>query len=126
MSQPDPDESISLERRRSSRTEPDGPARLIHECRVRVLNCSAAGCLLETTRPAAVHSVATLHVSFGGRMFEDVVEVVRSAPVADNREIHHVAARFLSVAPPYAGSLRYLLRTEVSELAGWLEPRVEE
>jgi hypothetical protein len=93
---------------------------------VRVLNCSAAGCLLETTRPVAVNSVAMLHVSFGDKIFDDTVEVVRCVAISDGGDIHHVAAKFLSVAPPYAGSLRYLMRKEIGELAGWLNLRVEE
>jgi hypothetical protein len=116
---------MRIERRRAPRPASDASARLIQECRVRVLNCSAAGCLLETTRPAAVRSVAMLHVSFGGRIFEDAVEVVRCGAISEGLRIHHVAARFLSIAPPYAGSLRYLIRTEISELTGWLDRRVE-
>jgi hypothetical protein len=125
MLTPDTEPSMRIERRRSPRASSDAPGRLIYECRVRVLNCSVAGCLLETTRPAAVNSVAMLHVSFGGKIFEDAVEVVRCGVISVGANIHHIAARFLSVAPPYAGSLRYLMRTEISELAGWLDRRVE-
>ena len=110
----------------SSRATRNEPARLIHDNRARVLNCSADGCLLETTRPVAVNSMATLYVSFGGKMFEDVVQAVRCVALSDGSNVHHVAARFLSVAPPYAGSLQYVMRKEVSELAGWLDARVEE
>jgi hypothetical protein len=110
----------------SSRAAGDEPARLIHDHRVRVLNCSATGCLLETTRAVVVNTVAALQVSFGGRLFDDLVHVVRCELITDGGNIHHVAARFLSVTPPYAGSLRYVMRKETSDLAGWLNDRLEE
>ena len=104
----------------------DQPARLIHDHRVRVLNCSATGCLLETTHRVPVNTAATLQVRLGGRTFEDVVQVVRCQAIPAGGNLHHVATRFLSVAPLVAGSLRYLLRHQISELAGWLiEPRIK-
>jgi hypothetical protein len=104
----------------------DEPARLIHDHRVRVLNCSATGCLLETQRPLPVNTVATLQVLLGGRPLEDVVQIVRCQAIPEGGNVHHVATRFLSVAPLVAGSLRYLLRHQISELAGWLsEPKIK-
>jgi hypothetical protein len=110
----------------SRRGPQDEPARLIHDNRARVLNCSADGCLLETRRAVPMNSVVTLHVSFGGKMFEDVVQAVRCVALSDGSNLHHVAARFLSVAPPYAGSLQYVIRKQTSALTGWLDDRVEE
>jgi hypothetical protein len=98
----------------------DEPARLIHDHRVRVLNCSVSGCLLETTRPLPVNTVATLQVLLGGRTFEDIVQVVRCQAIPAGGTVHHVATRFLSVVPLVAGSLRYVLHHQTSELAGWL------
>jgi len=37
--------------------------------------------------------------------------------------IYHVGARFLSMTPPYAGTLRYTMRCDVGGLAGWLDMR---
>ena len=45
--------------------------------RVRVLNCSAAGCLLETNGPIAIGTVGKLRVSFAGTEFDDPIQVVR-------------------------------------------------
>jgi hypothetical protein len=102
----------------------DEPARLIHDHRVRVLNCSATGCLLETQRPLPLNTVATLQVLLGGRPLEDVVQIVRCQAIPEGGNVHHVGTRFLSVAPLSAGSLRYLLRHQISALAGWLsEPQ---
>ena len=103
------------------RARQDEPARLISNSHVRVLNCSADGCLLETTLPLAVNTVATLQVSFGGRLFEDVLQIVRCEPLGNDSALHHVAARFLALAAPYAGSLRYMMRKRDNQLAGgWL------
>jgi hypothetical protein len=104
----------------------DQPARLIRNDAVRVLNCSAAGCLLEATHRAVVNSVAVLHVSFGDKMFDDLVQVVRCVAISDGGNFYHIAIRFLSVAPPYASTLRHRIRTEIRELGGWLDLRVED
>jgi hypothetical protein len=75
---------------------------------------------METTRPIPPNSVARLNVSFGGKLFEDMVHVVRCDVIAGYGDVHRVAARFLSVGPPSAGSLRYAMRQEISDLAAWL------
>jgi hypothetical protein len=103
----------------------DQQARLIRNNRVRVLNCGGAGCLLETGHPVAVNTVAGLQVWFGARMFEDVVRVVRCESIVASSNIYRVAVEFLSVTPAYAGSLRYLLRGEISQLEGLLDARMQ-
>ena len=107
-------------RKPSTRAPQDVPARLIHNTRVRVLNCNATGCLLEAASPAAIDSVAMLQVTIADRIFEDAVQVVRCVLISDRDGPYHIATRFLSIAPPYAGSLGRILRIE-SDLAGWLE-----
>lgn len=98
------------------------PAVLMKDVRVRVLNCSAAGCLVETAKPIPVGTVATLRITLSEREFADTVRVVRCQAI-QGAVVYHVAAEFLSTAPPYAGSLRYLMRREWSELAGSLIPK---
>ena len=93
---------------------------LSKEVRVRVLNCSASGCLLESNAPIPVGAVARLRVSFGGREFDDAVRVVRCQSIAGAGSIYHVGTHFLSTTPPYAGTLRHLMRRELSRLIGWL------
>jgi len=100
------------------------PARLTRNHRVRVVNGGGTGCLLETTHPMAVNAVAGLQVWFRGRMFEDVVRVVRCESMVRSSHVYRVAVEFLSVTPAYAGSLRYLLRSDISDLAGWLDSGV--
>lgn len=41
-------------------------AALVHEIGVRVLNCSADGCLLETNKPLKAGTVAALQISSAG------------------------------------------------------------
>lgn len=98
-------------------------ATLTQHIRVRVLNCSAEGCLLETTAPVKLGTVGSLSVSFGGNQFEDQIQVVRCEHMKSTEMVHHVGARFLSTTPPYAGTLRYTMRCDVGGLAGWFDTR---
>jgi hypothetical protein len=115
-----------MDNRLKSKRPENQPARLIRNDAVRMLNCSAAGCLLEATRLAVVNSVAVLHVSFGDKMFDDLVQVVRCVPISNGGNFYHIAIRFLSVAPPYASTLRHQIHTEISALGGWLDLRVDD
>lgn len=96
-------------------------ATLTSHLRVRVLNCSAEGCLLEASAPVAVGTVGNLRISLDGREFDDVIQVLRCAQLQGPASVHHVGARFLSTTPPYAGTLRYTMRCDVGGLAGWLD-----
>jgi hypothetical protein len=104
----------------------EGLATLTRHIRVRVLNCSAEGCLLETTAPLLVGTVGTLSVSFGGNQFDDQIQIVRCEHMKSTDVVHHVGVRFLSTTPPYAGTLRYTMRCDVGGLAGWLDMRSEQ
>jgi PilZ domain len=101
-------------------------ASLAKEIRVRVLNCSGNGCLLESDAAIPVGTVARLRIAFGGQEFDDTVRVVRCQALVGAGSIYHVGTQFLSTTPPYAGTLRHLMRRELNRLAGWLrakEPR---
>lgn len=99
-------------------------ATLTRHLRVRVLNCSAEGCLVEMTVALAVGTVGTLRLSFGGQHFDDTIQVVRCEALKGT-DLHHVGARFLSATPPYAGTLRHTIRCDFAGLAGWLDTRGE-
>lgn len=99
----------------------EGLATLTSHLRVRVLNCSAEGCLLESSAPVAIGTVGSLRVSLDGREFDDVIQVLRCAQLQGPASVHHVGAKFLSTTPPYAGTLRYTMRCDVGGLAGWLD-----
>ena len=109
-----------LEETRQSR---EGLATLTRHIRVRVLNCSAEGCLLETTAPLLEGTMGLLRVLFAGKEFDDQIQVVRCDHMNSTHAIYHVGARFLSMTPPYAGTLRYTMRCDVGGLAGWLDMR---
>jgi hypothetical protein len=96
-------------------------ATLARHLRVRVLNCSAAGCLLETTAPVPVGASGNLRVSFEGRDFNDTIQIVRCEHIKGTDSVHHVGTKFISTSPPYVGSLRYTMRHGVTELAAWLD-----
>jgi hypothetical protein len=102
----------------------DRLATLTRHVRVRVLNCSAEGCLLEATAHLAIGTVGNLRVSFGEREFDDVIQIVRCDRL-EGASVHHVGAKFLSTTPPYAGTLRYTIRCDIGRLAGWLETENE-
>jgi PilZ domain len=93
---------------------------LVDEIRVRVINCSATGCLLESGKRIAEGAIATLQLSIGRRTFSEVAEVVRCQAVDRRNGLYHVGARFLSTTAPHPGSLRHAMRREGSELARWL------
>jgi hypothetical protein len=93
---------------------------LTSELHVRVLNGSAAGCLVESTRPLSVGLEAGLRVSILGCEYDDDVRVMRCQPIVGAPGIYHIAVQFLSTTPPYAGSLRYAIYRELGQFAGWL------
>jgi hypothetical protein len=67
-----------------------------------------------------VDTVATLQVSFGGTLFDDLVHVTRCQPITDGGRFYYVAAKFVSVSPPYTNTLRYVMRRDTTDLAGRL------
>jgi hypothetical protein len=85
------------------------------EINVRVLNCGSTGCLVESSRPLAVASVATLRLRFAGGGFEDIVQIVRCQDITGTG-VYHVGAEFLTTAPPSVHSLRYLIRRESGQI----------
>jgi hypothetical protein len=78
-------------------------------CRMRVLNCSASGCLIETDRRFDVGAVASIRVVIDGCELADEVQIVRCQPIAGAGSVYHVGARFLWTRPPGTTSLRTAL-----------------
>jgi hypothetical protein len=88
---------------------------------IRVLNCSAGGCLLESDVPVKVGTVGILRISVGARTFCDTVEVTRCQAIAGGRGTHHVGARLLPTpGANRQGSLRHVTSLDRATLAGWL------
>lgn len=95
-------------------------AALTTDVKVRVLNVSAAGCLLEANRPLEIGSAATLRINFSGGDFEDVVQIVRCQEITGAGAVYHVGTAFLTTTPPSVESLRYLIRRESGRSTGWI------
>jgi hypothetical protein len=110
-----------MNRRSDASTDVRELGALVEDIHVRMVNCSATGCLLETDKRLAEGTVATLHLSLVGRTFSDLVSVVRCEPVDGRTGLYHVGAHFLQTAPADAGSLRNVMRCEPGELAAWLD-----
>ena len=94
-------------------------ATLATDIRVRVLNVSAAGCLLETNRELEIGTVATLRLTFAGGDFEDTVQVVRCQEIK-GAAVYQVGTTFLTTAAPSIESLRYLIRREAGRSSGYM------
>src|SRR5262245_54110891 len=90
------------------------------ELRGRVVNASATGRLVESSRALLVGTVAGLRVNLLGREYDDQVQVTRCQSIAGAGNIFHIAMEFLSTTPPYAGSLRYAFHRQLGQFRGWL------
>ena len=98
-------------------TTRDGLGALTRELRVRVLDISGSGCLIESQRRLEVGAVATLRVHFGGEEYDDDIQVVRCQAIRGAGSLYHVAVRFLQTTPGHAGSVRHAVR---SQWRSWL------
>jgi len=94
-------------------------ASLTTDIRVRLLNVSAAGCLIETRRALEIGSVATLSINVAGTDFEDTIQIVRCQEITGAGAIFHLGATFLTTAAPSIESLRYLFRRQ-SDSVGYI------
>jgi hypothetical protein len=94
-------------------------ATLATDIRVRLLNVSAAGCLLETNRELELGTVATLRLTFACGDFEDTVQVVRCQEIK-GASVYQVGTVFLTTAAPSIESLRYLIRREAGRMSGYM------
>lgn len=83
---------------------------LTRERRVRLLNCSVSGCLIETNWRLQVGSIASIRVVVEGCELADDVQIVRCQPIAGAGETFHVGAQFLWTRPLSNRSLRGALR----------------
>ena len=93
------DEAISL----SDSLSPLGV--LASEIRVRLLNCSSSGCLLESPVRLAVGTVASLRLPLGSVEFSDDLKCVRLVQI-EGASSYYVGAEFLWTVPPGRQSLR--------------------
>lgn len=94
---------------------------MTRERRVRLLNCSVSGCLLETNSRLPVGAIASIRVAIDGRELTDDVQITRCQPIAGAGDTYHVGAQFLWTQPLGMESLRSALRSLRSEFDATLE-----
>lgn len=99
------------------RSEDEELSALTSEVSVRVLNGSATGCLVESPCALQVGTVAGLRVNFRGHDYDDLVQVTRCQSIV-GAGVFHIGMEFLSMVPPYAGTLRYAIHRELGPFAG--------
>jgi hypothetical protein len=83
---------------------------LSKEFRVRVLNCSSSGCLVESSSRMEVGTVGTLRVILDGNELIEDVQVVRCQQIEGAGSMYHVGAQFLWTDSPDRRSLRRAMR----------------
>ena len=93
-------------------------AGLTTELRVRLLNVSAQGCLVETKTPLEIGTAATLRLALSGGEFEDTMQVVRCQEIT-GAGVYHVGLTILATSPASMQSLRYLIHRESGSM-GWI------
>ena len=104
------------------RSEHEELGALTSDLSVRVLNGSATGCLVESSCALQVGTVAGLRVNFRGRDYDDPVQVTRCQSIV-GAGVFHIGMEFLSMVPPYAGTLRYAIHRECGQFAGCLHAK---
>ena len=77
------------------------------EFRVRVINISASGCLIESQRRLAVGTVGLLRVHWGSQEYGDGITVVRQLAIEGAGAVYHVGVRFLWTTLPHPRSIRH-------------------
>ena len=93
------------------------PAVLTRELRVRVINVSASGCLVESYHRLDVGSVATLRVMLGGEEYGDDVQILRCQAIQGAGSVYHLGAQFLWTTPPHERSIRHAVARHLARLA---------
>ena len=86
----------------------DRLAVLTRDLPVRLLNCSASGCLVETNVRLEVSTVASLTLSVDGRHFTDDVLVAWCKSIAGGDARYHVGLRFVWTAAATPNTLRMM------------------
>ena len=86
----------------------DRLAVLTRDLPVRLLNCSASGCLVETNVPLEVSTVASLTLNVDGRHFTDDALGAWCRPIAGGDARYHVGLRFVWTAAATPNTLRMM------------------
>lgn len=93
---------------------PESLGVLTRELRIRMVNCSLSGCLLEANAALPIGTVAALTLRIGDHEFKDDVRVVRCQPIAGAGSLHHIGAELLWTAIPGRQSLRMAMQQRLA------------
>jgi hypothetical protein len=94
----------------------DGSAVLARDYRVRLVNVSGSGCMVETNRPIPTGTAATLHLVLDDVEYEDEVLVLRCQPIAGAGPLYHIGMQFLWPLMPDERSIRRALAQSVGAI----------
>jgi PilZ domain len=95
----------------------DGTGVLTRELRVRVIDISGSGCLIESHRRLEVGTVGRLRLQLKGEEYGDDVRVVRCQAILGAGSVHHVGLQFLWTTRRHARSIRYAVKHHMAALA---------
>lgn len=98
----------------------DPLAVLTRDLPVRLLNCSASGCLVETSVRLELATVASLTLTFDGRHFTDDVVVAWCRAIAGDAR-YHVGLRFVWTAAATPNTLRMMAHELVAGVSAGAE-----
>lgn len=87
----------------------EGIGVLARDIGVRLLNCSASGCLLESRSRMEVGTVGALRLMVNDRELADQIVVVRCQQIEGASPRFHVGVRFLGLVPPTGTTVRRVL-----------------
>ena len=99
----------------------EGPsvvAALGREVKVRLIQISRSGCLLECSQATPAGTVSMLSLDINGRRYADAVRVSRSQHVSGAGERYEVGVEFLWLHPPLERSLRQYAAVLTVSLTG--------
>jgi len=85
---------------------------LTREMRIRLLNCSSSGCLVETKSSLKVGTIGSLRLTIDGEEFVDDLMVVRCQPIEGSGSVFHVGAKFLWTEAPGRKTLRRAMQPQ--------------
>jgi PilZ domain len=93
----------------------DSRAVLTRELRVRVIDVSGSGCLIESGRRLEIGTVGTLRLQLGTEEYADDVVVLRCKAVEGIGSLYQIGVRFLWTTPRHPGSIRHAVARHVAD-----------
>ena len=89
----------------------DGLGVLTRELRVRLIDISGSGCLVESQRRLEGGTVGTLRLQFGVEEHAEDIQIVRCLAIRGAGSVYHLGIRFLQTTPHHARSIRHAVRS---------------